>query len=825
MISLTLLRHAFLALTQLKAVPSNLNNIANFLKSLRDESTGLYAPKAGAKGNVEATAYAVQVLEALGEAGKAQLKEASAKLSAYVKNALTQGQFFAFPEVHPLSAQYFATEIAEAVGYDLAPAAEKVCKFITEQLAKLPVSAANTEVVFHAVAALKALGAAAKTDCVGKVDEDAVRAAFDDAANTLNSAAYLYQALALTDELADLFREKVLFTTQAGAPVGSRLIFGTTVKPTFATEPANPNFNVALEASIPNAVVLDSLAWDAAKRVYVGKEVIKTSSGLGKAGFKFTVSLPLAALGGNVQFVHEENRAIGYGIAVDAEAMLEGGRTVAEGATVSPGTEFKFGVTLHSDTEANILAGDFDVVFTVLDASHVEVHSEKSARRGNSSPIRFTYVLKNNNLPAGELLFRFDVAAALTGVHTTDSVSYRLSAPMVAGSIQVAKSYKLGETVKVSMEPGVLSGLRNVVALAASKAGARNFLLDLKSPGGVLLHSVKGASQGSRVSFELPLAATFDSIGTHLVSFRFVAANGEATQIANYDSAANELYDENNAVAFTVAVDLVFQPVGAKPAASAFVYGADIAYNFKVKDALSGLEVKPGHVEAANVYLALRAADGGRGQVSVHLPAKASDKGLSVQWTINPNAVRGAGVVELAAEDADGNAYPLHEEGKKESVQLQVNIGGSIDVTQEAVATTVFDRRGNPKTAFVVKFALACKGKSLSGAALKAVVDHVSEAGVATTVASGLPVATSGADYEVSWAAANRAASGTYRIRFFREADRVKADSAAVFEIAVPHESGATTKLPVRTEFLAVLALLGLYLAAHQRRSKYEKTK
>jgi hypothetical protein len=371
----------------------------------------------------------------------------------------------------------------------------------------------------------------------------------------------------------------------------------------------------------------------------------------------------------------------------------------------------------------------------------------------------------------------------------------------------------------------VLSGLRNVVALAGKDGGARTFLLDVKSPGGVLLHSVKGSSQTGRVAFELPLSATFDSIGTQLISFRFIAANGDTVQLANYDSAAGELYDESNAVAFSVPVDLVFQPLGDKPAASAFVYGADIAYNFNVKDSISGLALKAGKVEAANVYLSLRAADGGRGQVSVHIPAKASAKGLAINWSINPNAVRGVGVVELAAEDADGNSYPLHEEGKKENVQLSVNIGGDIAVKHETISSTVFDRRGNPKTAFVVKFSLACKGKALTGAALKAVVEHVSEAGVATAVASGLPVATSGSAYEVSWSSAGRSPSGTYRIRFYREADRVRGDSAGIFELSIPHESGAATKLPVRTEFIAVIACLGLYLAAHSRRNKYEKTK
>lgn len=52
-----------------------------------------------------------------------------------------------------------------------------------------------------------------------------------------------------------------------------------------------------------------------------------------------------------------------------------------------------------------------------------------------SNPIGFAFTLKSNNLPSGDLIFRFDVVSATGVVHTTEVVKYQLSVPMVATQI------------------------------------------------------------------------------------------------------------------------------------------------------------------------------------------------------------------------------------------------------------------------------------------------------------------------------------------------------------------------------------------------------
>ncbi len=154
-------------------------------------------------------------------------------------------------------------------------------------------------------------------------------------------------------------------------------------------------------------------------------------------------------------------------MAVDARAHLEvADKQFAQGETVAVGTEFTFGVALHNQTHKDLHSGDFSVVFSVLDSSLVAIHSESVDAKANayvhisflfslcatvvslggscnvlsvfhscSKPFRFAYTLRSSNLPSGDLVFKFEVVSATGVVHTTETVKYQLSIPMIATQI------------------------------------------------------------------------------------------------------------------------------------------------------------------------------------------------------------------------------------------------------------------------------------------------------------------------------------------------------------------------------------------------------
>jgi hypothetical protein len=82
-----------------------------------------------------------------------------------------------------------------------------------------------------------------------------------------------------------------------------------------------------------------------------------------------------------------------------------------------------------------------------------------------------------------------------------------------------------------------------------------------------------------------------------------------------------------------------------------------------------------------------------------------------IEWAINPNAVQGAGVLSLSAQDADGNVIDLHDATTKKPVQLDVTVGGDIQV--EHVSYSTSDAATYRETAFVIQFGLTCQNESL----------------------------------------------------------------------------------------------------------------
>jgi len=224
--------------------------------------------------------------------------------------------------------------------------------------------------------------------------------------------------------------------------------------------------------------------------------------------------------------------------------------------------------------------------------------------------------------------------------------------------------HSIGQKVQASIVPASFPDLKTVYAFDDEKAAkSRNFFLDVKSASGTLIHSVKGTPAGTKYNFEFVISNSFEWIGTQAISFRYVTASGESIALSNYDSSAEELYEDSSALSIQVKADLQLAEVTSQAVASDFYYGNVISYKFRVRDALSNQYlVASSSIEAANVYLSLSHQEkSGRVTRSAHVPATSSDKDFTISWTINPNAVQGAGIVTISAQDVDGNSIAIHD--------------------------------------------------------------------------------------------------------------------------------------------------------------------
>jgi hypothetical protein len=402
-------------------------------------------------------------------------------------------------------------------------------------------------------------------------------------------------------------------------------------------------------------------------------------------------------------------------------------------------------------------------------------------------------------------------------------------------------------------------------------ASQRRFVMDVHSRKGALLRTVVGKAQGTETAkyvFEVPVTATLDVIGLNVVSFRYVSASGHSVELAGFDSHFGELIEDPASLNYTVSANLQIVDVKEQPKATTFAYGQVVQFRFRVKDVLSGSYISVGENEQANVYLSLKHVDETKGRpfVSANEAAteEVNEKGVKefvIQWAINPNAVQGAGVLSLSAQDADGNVVELSDVTTGKPVQLEVTVGGDIQVEHSSYSTS--DATTYRETAFVVQFGLSCQNESLTNAQLRASVYRDEQ-----LVLSLLPVSTSEEGlYSVSWGSAHDASpSGLYKLKFFREVDRKRAVEAhefqekkkkreeqlkqleegsevaaaqddvkeelivenivsPLFEISHSHVAPSTSKLPIRAEVILAFLLGGAFLAISYQKKHYLATK
>lgn len=874
-------RSAVLAYAHLELTIPEPTETANFVRSLIDPQNSLFGARPGARGDLESTAFALEILDILGE-GKRGLSQVVGGLNTYLSAHVTtdgNSQYFNFPSesLSLASANYYGVYIASRIEFEF-DAPEQWTAFVAQLQAPsggfftdFSQSAITFQSSAHAVGSLRLLHDAAGADVGGTVNTGALRAFCNSAPFDLRSAYYAHYAVALTDYFRENFKFFVSYSAADASPVQDTVIQGTRLKPELTVRAFSGAAHTGLTAVVTvtyedESSDISDLRFDGSTQQYVATKFFAADV-LGAVSFQYSMRLFVVGIG-EVSFAVSSEKTVGYNMQVSANAVHDmTGQVVQEGKDVSVGTTFNFEITMSNVAEPSITEGDFNLIFSVLDSANIAINREVLTGSGNSKALAFAYTFAESNIPSGDLGFAFQVQGSSGKVHTTAVVKYRVSTPMVASDITFFGTndnheFQLGDTVRVSFQPGSYPDLRTVTSFTTSDFSgtdigtARQFFLDCVTDKGSVVRSIPAtAGEAGAYKFEFDLETTFDSIGSTELVFRYQAANGESIVLQNYDSAEGQLYDDAEPVAVSVQTDLHLADVVEQPKGGDFFYGNVISFQFEVKDHVSGEYVSAG--ERGNAYMVLTHTDaelGGRTFTSVKVPAEEGDgSSFVINWEINPNAVKGASTLQLVAEDADENQVELLEESGKNAVQLQVNIGGDLDIESSTYSSTDFF---TSHTAHIVSFTMECQGKALKDAKLRSSVIY---GGAAVYDA---PVSYDEEGYSISWTTDHRASpSGTYTVRVFRETDQSKAeeneewkqkqlrqklrevelsgenfdaaaflaslevesdDAEPLFEVSYYHKEVSRGAPPVKIEWMVMLGLIAAFVYASKKKVNYE---
>mmetsp|Transcript_8028 Transcript_8028/g.33789 ORF Transcript_8028/g.33789 Transcript_8028/m.33789 type:complete len:978 (-) Transcript_8028:44-2977(-) len=874
-------RAAVLAYAHLEFTIPDPTETANFVRSLIDPQNSLFGARPGARGDLQSTAYALEILDLLGE-GKRGLSQVVGGLNTYLSaHVTTDGstQYFNFPS-EPLSltsANFYAVYIASRIEFEF-DSPDQWASFVSQMqapsggfFADFSRSSITFQSSAHAVGTLRLLHDAAGASVAGTVNTAALRAFCASAPFDLRSAYSAHYAVALTDHFRENFKFFVSYSTADGTPVTDSLVIqGTRLKPELTVRAFSGSAHVGLTAGTTvqfedGTSDVSELRFDHQSQQYIASKFISADS-LGAVSFQFNMRQFVVGIG-EISFSVSSEKSVGYAVEVTANAVHDiTGQVVKEGKDVSVGTTFNFDVAMSSVLESSITAGDFNLVFSVLDSSNVAIHREVIAGQGNTKDLTFAYTFSESNIPSGDLGFAFQVQGPNGNVHSTAVKKYRLSIPMVATDITFSGAsdglkYQLGDTVSVTIQPGSYPDLRSVTSFTTTDfagtdiGNTRSFFLDCVTEKGSVVRSIPAsAGQNGRYTFSFDLDTTLDSVGSTDIVFRYQAATGESITLQNYDSDEQQLYDDSEPLAVTVDTELHITDVIEQPSGGDFFYGNIISFQFEVKDLVSGEYVSAG--ERGNVYMALThtsAELGGRTFTSVKVPAEEGDaSSFTINWEINPNAVKGESTLVLIAEDADENQVDLFKESSKEAVSYTVNIGGELDIESSTFSSSDFF---SSHTAHIVDFTLSCQGKSLRNAKLRTSVVYGGEE------VYSAPVAYDDEGYSVSWTTDHRSSpSGTYTVRVFRETDQSKAeeseewkqkqlrqklrevelsgetfdqeaflaslevesDSEPLFEVSYYHKEVSRGAPPVKVEWMVMLGLITAFVYASKKKVNYE---
>jgi hypothetical protein len=829
-------RNVVLSYHHLGLTVPNPANVVSYIKTLQSPA-GTFSNRLGERPDLQSTFFAVQALDLLQETRI--LEELAPLLKTYLADHITDTRFEFEDEdsVDALVGTYYGMMIAKAIRFDI-PNRDSWKSYLYQQSQAPEASVLSISSGFV---------------CLYEIDPSQTATAyiesyfFQKAEDGLRDAAAAYRAIARSADMKTLLATHLDFELDIPANDDS-FVQGANIKPVLLTRTSLGTEHPGLDVEVlltygdeePQPL---KLQWSQEDHMYQPYTSFGTDGKLGALLLDVNVRYYVASIG-ELSFPTSMTRHIGYGILVDSEAeqpLL--GKKINVGEEVSSGTNFQFTVRLRNSTDA-ITRGDFDVVFDVLDASRIVLHSQSvSASTQQVAELVFKYTLTNTNIPSGALSFRVGIRDTGIGlIHSSKVVQYAISTPMVASQIEFEDGnaeYVLGSDVVITMVPAsydlqTVHPFSRLDAHNADISSHRLFYVDLVTAKKDVVFSAPGraiADGGDhlKLRFVIPIAPTLDFLGQNEVVFRYVTDRGQSeSTLSNFDSRSNQLYDAASPFGFAVHSELAMVSVIERPKPDAdFFYGNEISFQFKLQDTISERYVSASEKAFGNVFLTLQhsTGDDSRPFVSVKEPATMEGDYFVINWAINPNAVSGDGVMIVSAEDAAGQSHPILSEPGGESVQFPVKIGGDIDLRHNSFSTEV-----SGESAFIVDFSLYCNGKVLNDARLRATVSLSSSS--QTLVRTS--VATSEGRYQTSWTAKD-APSGTYVLQFYRETDLARAQELRsqrerklrskaelgdiesevkpLFQVQIQHEAAPKAVLPVRTEVFVIGFLLLCYLA------------
>lgn len=793
--------------------------VEKFLRALYDAEAKLFMPRSGGLVSAKATAEALEILSLAGLSARDWAAKAIEGVKAHLTTLVKEDgavKFFDFGAEKVFESNVYALIAAQYAGVKLESPRAFVQFFLDRQhsriggIASAAGSVPTVETTSQAVLALKAIERNSGFAALESFNSESLMQTLYPLPHDLHKAGIAHFAFAHLSNFKDVFQHDVLFETPTSQVIDSKnpiIVQGTPVTLFVVAYPWNqPHAGLNVEAIIKHESGADKkiqLIWNAERYVYMAENAYDTTGKLGNLNVVVNVGIqtPGEALG----FQIKRKFSIGYTIDAKPSAKIAG-RDVAPGEVVSMGTEFSFAVTLADNTGA-LTTGAFDLVMTVLDSSNVAISQiVRNFAKGDASST-FNFELSQGNLPAGALSFKFHVRDHATNtIHSQAVVSYELDVKMVASQIKIGDGsslkpvFKLGDEAVVTMVPASFPHMVNLHAYAAvdtngeDVTSSRSFFLDTLENGQVLRSFAGVASNVNGnvlVTFTVSFPAVFDAIGVHTLRFRYSSVEGRDVILAAYDSSANELYDEHVELALDVKADLYISELVDAPKGGSLNYGDPIKFSFKIKDRTTGDFVSA--YGGASVYLALAHKDAnGKTWVSARHAATVDPRGgFEADWTVNPNAISGKGVLQLQANVLGGEQISLPtEDGKTFAVNVQ--IGGEITHTASIKQVSLPTASHG---AALVQFELKCQNRVLTGALLTAAIHKDGQ------LVAKVPVSRSDDEsvYTVSWAIPEaEAASGAYSIAIHRQAD--KANDAPLFTIPVAFVGSIAHYLPFRTE-------------------------
>eukprot|EP01121_Diplochlamys_sp_Union-15-3_P008482 TRINITY_DN224_c0_g1_i2.p1 TRINITY_DN224_c0_g1~~TRINITY_DN224_c0_g1_i2.p1 ORF type:complete len:972 (-),score=235.77 TRINITY_DN224_c0_g1_i2:60-2975(-) len=854
------IRYALLSHKHLDgSVPeSSKDALIALIRTLYSDDKKLFSSKAGGEPDIKSTAFALQAYELLPYKLSSDLaKNIKDVLSSHV----TDENHFSFTGVPQLSGNYYGILVASKVNFDFKNPDLWGKWIASKQVTSGPNkggfsdehNSVTLESTAHAVAALASLPG----NQLKNIDSDALLEFASHTSSDLKSAALILSAVARTDAFHKLFKIDFSYETLENrvGVVGDRIISGAQIKPVLTVKSIfntyHSGFDISLTIRHADGNTDLHLNWSPETLQYVATEFYSTEGKLGPVHFEYDLNFFVTDLQKSISVQITDSKNIGYSIKVQSEAVLAG-KAVDVGQVVGDGAEFAFKVTISNYDNSKL--NNYPIRFLVLDSSDVVVHSDEELVTDRKDPV-FNYVLSTAKIPSGNLNFKFEVKNE-AGVHTTAVVTYQLDIKMISTDIKFIDAsgskpvYQIGKTVRVSMKPASFPDLSTIQPYAVETAAKRHFEMIVSSPVKTL-HTIKGKAEGNSYLFELPIAATFDSIGNNAVSFRYVPTHGSPITLTPISETEEDLED----LSFKVEADLnIVQEKGKPPKDGDLHYGNEVSFSFQVKDSISQKLIWNG--ESESVFLSLKHETNNKQITSsryvVQQDSSANGpKEFKVFWEVNPNTEQGKGSLEIVAVGADGTEIPLKKGGK--TWRVAVNIGGTISHKAHLHVSPI---EGIDESVVVIPFNLSCNQKALTGAQLGASIFYQDESTLKEVAVNSLSVARSeGAEYQVSWKWGNKLAKGgNYVVKIYREVDRLRAlekkeilrkqllkkqaeqkrkgepveeqqieeEISPIFSVSFEFYPETSGSLPFRTEFFVIVLFLSAFVAVSMKKSEIE---